>query len=276
MEITIPGALADFLAGTNLVSGADDRCPLSKATREALEAGRHGRGSTLIITPSLDVLRVIGEYAETLLDMSDEEISRSERDAARLWVKRATDARTKLRAAAAKPAPAPAAPIGIQDTYAIEGTATTKTGHYQLTTGRATYCNKTPGTPTTGIAIRICKLCAAGRERELARIAAIEAAKLAEQTAPQLTIPAADEPMTMRCVIHRADCDNDPTRRHEFRPAAPDDAAKRAELADTLAAVSEAETTDGTWRGQWIGTTATAADALFNLPTGADQGALFN
>ncbi|MEI5099013.1 hypothetical protein RB200_10685 [Streptomyces sp. PmtG] len=67
-EVTIPGALADHLAETNLATGADDFDPASKATREALDAGRRGRGRTLIIKPgSTDVLNVISEYADALL-----------------------------------------------------------------------------------------------------------------------------------------------------------------------------------------------------------------
>lgn len=93
MQITIPGALADFLDGTNLATGADDHDPASKATRETLEAGRRGRGRTLIITPtSTDVLNVISEYAETLL-ADGIDASRAERTAARLWLERAGNAR---------------------------------------------------------------------------------------------------------------------------------------------------------------------------------------
>ncbi|MFJ2196939.1 hypothetical protein [Streptomyces violaceusniger] len=95
MEITIPGALADFLAGTNLATGADDHDPMSKATREALDAGRRGRGRTLIITPTIDVLHVISEYAETLLAPRTEATT-AERRAARLWIERAGHARPRL------------------------------------------------------------------------------------------------------------------------------------------------------------------------------------
>ncbi|UNZ18885.1 hypothetical protein [Streptomyces sp. 891-h] len=96
MDITIPGALADFLAGTNLATGADDHDPASRATREALDAGRRGRGRTLIITPTIDVLHVISEYAETLL--ATDEATRAERRAARLWIERAGHARHRVPA----------------------------------------------------------------------------------------------------------------------------------------------------------------------------------
>ncbi|WP_399087995.1 hypothetical protein ACGH2B_12425 [Streptomyces sp. BBFR2] len=96
MEITIPGALADFLADTNLATGDDDHDPASKATRLALHHSRSGRGRTQIIVPTLAILDVISEYAETLL--TADECSRSERDAARLWMKRAEAARPSLAA----------------------------------------------------------------------------------------------------------------------------------------------------------------------------------
>jgi hypothetical protein len=35
MDVTIPGALAAYLADTNLATGADDHDTASKATREA-------------------------------------------------------------------------------------------------------------------------------------------------------------------------------------------------------------------------------------------------
>ncbi|MFC7266349.1 hypothetical protein [Streptomyces lutosisoli] len=41
-DVTILGALAAYLADTNLATGADDRDPASKATREALDAASVG------------------------------------------------------------------------------------------------------------------------------------------------------------------------------------------------------------------------------------------
>jgi hypothetical protein len=96
MDVTIPGALADYLADTNLATGADDHDPASKATREALDAGRRGRGRTLVITPkSTDVLKVISEYAEGILNIRGE-FTRAERDAARKWIALAGHARKQL------------------------------------------------------------------------------------------------------------------------------------------------------------------------------------
>ncbi|MFG2650946.1 hypothetical protein [Streptomyces sp. NPDC048436] len=96
-EVTIPGALADHLAHTNLATGSDDHDPTSKATREALDAGRRGRGRTLIIKPqSIDVLNVISEYAESLLTADD--ATRAERTAAQKWVELAGHARKQAAA----------------------------------------------------------------------------------------------------------------------------------------------------------------------------------
>lgn len=96
-EVTIPGALADFLADTNLATGADDADPASKATREALDAGRRGRGRTLIIKPgSTDVLNVISEYADFLLGA--DETTPAERRAAQKWTEQAGHARKQFAA----------------------------------------------------------------------------------------------------------------------------------------------------------------------------------
>ncbi|MFJ6748285.1 hypothetical protein ACIQNI_08850 [Streptomyces sp. NPDC091266] len=90
-EAVIPGALAEFLAGTNFATGADDADPVSRATRIALETGRNGRGRTRVITASSPVLDMITEYAETLLGA--DEASRAERRAAQTWFERLPEVR---------------------------------------------------------------------------------------------------------------------------------------------------------------------------------------
>ncbi|MER7692996.1 hypothetical protein [Streptomyces sp. NPDC097610] len=76
--VTIPGALADYLTDQFI---SDDE------TRDALDAARRGRGRTLVIEPtSTRVLHVISRFAEAVLDMKR---NRTQRDAARLWIKRA-------------------------------------------------------------------------------------------------------------------------------------------------------------------------------------------
>lgn len=108
----------------------------------------------------------------------------------------------------------------------------------------------------------------------------------------------------LRCTLHGDQCDHDPRRRHSYRATATEQAAARTahllgearattpticpEFAaldpDDLIAdewrtaaqlVTEAEATDGTWRGAWIGEQQ-ADDALFALDLDAEQGALFD
>ncbi|MGW7514799.1 hypothetical protein ACWGJ2_04325 [Streptomyces sp. NPDC054796] len=100
-EVTIPAALVDYLDGTGIVTGADDADPMSKATREALAAGRSGQGNALIIRPTLDVLHVISEHAEALL--TTDEATPAEREAAALWVERAGHARARIKAETVAP-----------------------------------------------------------------------------------------------------------------------------------------------------------------------------
>ncbi|MBI0374741.1 hypothetical protein JBE27_00225 [Streptomyces albiflaviniger] len=94
VEVVIPGALAEFLDGTNLATGADDADPASRETRLALETARSGRGRTRVITASTLVLDVITEYAETLLDVDEK--TRAERRAARTWLERVPEARRQV------------------------------------------------------------------------------------------------------------------------------------------------------------------------------------
>ncbi|WP_404959038.1 hypothetical protein [Streptomyces sp. 147326] len=108
-EVAIPGPLADILSDSNLATGADDHDPASKATREALDAGRCGRGRTLMIRPgSTDVLDVISEYADTVLHFADDYTS-AEVKAAQTWVDRAGHARSYY----AKPAQEQQAPEAV-------------------------------------------------------------------------------------------------------------------------------------------------------------------
>ena len=97
VETVIPGALAEFLDGTNFITGADDADPASRAARIALETSRSGRGRTRVISASSDVLDVITEYAETLLDV--DESTCAERRAAQTWLKRVPEVRRQAIAA---------------------------------------------------------------------------------------------------------------------------------------------------------------------------------
>ncbi|MEU9306939.1 hypothetical protein [Streptomyces sp. NPDC048256] len=58
-------------------------------------------------------------------------------------------------------------------------------------------------------------------------------------------------------------------------PAAAVDLAETVEQADAVQAVTEAEASEGTWRGAWIGEQP-AGDALFAVDPAVEQGALFD
>lgn len=77
--VTIPGALADHLT---------TEPPLDLDTRTALDAARRGRGRTLLIElKTIAPLHVISRRAEYLL--GDAYATRAQKDAARVWLKRA-------------------------------------------------------------------------------------------------------------------------------------------------------------------------------------------
>lgn len=68
MRVTIPGALADYLARTDLTAGPVAVDPAAPAVRATLDAGTRGRGRTLVITPpSTAVLQFISAFAEAIL-----------------------------------------------------------------------------------------------------------------------------------------------------------------------------------------------------------------
>ncbi|MEV0553155.1 hypothetical protein AB0I27_06805 [Streptomyces sp. NPDC050597] len=98
MSATIPGALADFLACTDLTTGPAATDPAAPAARATLDAGRRGRGRTLVITPrSTDVLQFISAFAELILT-NREWRTPAEIRAARTWLDRAGRATTTLAA----------------------------------------------------------------------------------------------------------------------------------------------------------------------------------
>ncbi|MET7811768.1 hypothetical protein ABZT26_13020 [Streptomyces sp. NPDC005395] len=105
------------------------------------------------------------------------------------------------------------------------------------------------------------------------------------------TAEAAVEPV--RCTLHGDQCDHDPRTPHhfadlhigppvartapticpEFVTLGPDDLIAD-EWRTAAALVTEAEATEGTWRGAWIGEHQ-AGEALFDLDQDVEQGALF-
>lgn len=184
-------------------------------------------------------------------------------------------------------------------TYAIRNARTKTTGHIRQDGTRLTYCNKPVGAPNGDfMGLKGWKMCT--------RCVKAEAADRAEATA---TATAALDPATagtlpaLVCVSHGTACTGNPKRRHIYRPAATatdaaavasadryisrefpavaellnlppaptaaDHAAADTEARQAAELVTEAEATDGTWRGQWIGDTT----ALFDRPV--EQGALF-
>ncbi|MFI8850769.1 hypothetical protein ACIGW3_11375 [Streptomyces sp. NPDC053499] len=249
MDITIPGALADFLAGTNLATGADDHDPASRATREALDAGRRGRGRTLIITPTIDVLHVISEYAETLL--TTDEATRAERRAARLWIERAGHARPRTPANTTEQTTHDDAPVIVRadevqpgDTvlacFGDDLTIDTATEPHALYHAEPYTAAPAPYDPACG-----CTACAIYKDHDEPVVS------LATDTPWETCDPAPAEAPTL---IRRATTDT--------------------ELADTIAAVEQAEAAAGTWHGEWIGEQQ-ADDTLFTVEQDAEQGALF-
>ncbi|MEV2203753.1 hypothetical protein AB0E11_27855 [Streptomyces fradiae] len=304
MNVTIPGALADFLAGSSLAEGENDHDPAHLATRLCLEAGKRGRGRTLIIHPtSTDVLDVISQHAETLLNA---EPTTAERRAARLWIERAGHARPTVKTE--QPVEQPPAPARDEpsDWWTITDPATGKEAarvygetaddmtpraealpevraiirkHRGFSRRRLYVSELTPG-----------QLAEQQRQHAAARTDAEEhaadrtahraadAVEHAETTGARVDTVAdavamydAQLAAPLYCTIHGDACDHDPKRRHEFRPtpAAPD------EIEQAVEAVVAADLAAGTWRGEWIGEQP-ADGALFAVERPVEQGALFD
>ncbi|MFD4880027.1 hypothetical protein ACFWOB_42615 [Streptomyces sp. NPDC058420] len=98
MSVTIPGALADHLARTDLTIGPAAADPAAPDARATLDAGRRGRGRTLVITPrSTAVLQFISAFAEAILTNRHLHTP-AETRAARTWLDRAGRATSTLAA----------------------------------------------------------------------------------------------------------------------------------------------------------------------------------
>ncbi|MFF7146061.1 MULTISPECIES: hypothetical protein [Streptomyces] len=96
MQVTIPGALADYLARADLTTGPASTDPATPAARATLDAGRRGRGRTLVITPaSTAVLQFISAFAEVIL-INRPLHTAAEARAARTWLDRAGRATSTL------------------------------------------------------------------------------------------------------------------------------------------------------------------------------------
>ncbi|RMB83664.1 hypothetical protein [Streptomyces shenzhenensis] len=98
MRVTIPGALADHLAAADLATGPASVDPAAPAARATLDAGRRGRGRTLVITPrSTAVLQFISAFAEAVL-INRTLHTTAEVRAAHTWLDRVGRATTTLAA----------------------------------------------------------------------------------------------------------------------------------------------------------------------------------
>ncbi|MET9914282.1 hypothetical protein ABZZ74_47580 [Streptomyces sp. NPDC006476] len=120
MRVTIPGALADHLAHTDLTTGPAAAHPAAPDARATLDAGTRGRGRTLVITPrSTAALQFISAFAEAILTNRHLHTP-AEARAARTWLDRAGRATSTLAADLA--AAQDEAPYGAALVTEAEGT----------------------------------------------------------------------------------------------------------------------------------------------------------
>ncbi|MER8086599.1 hypothetical protein ABTZ57_16050 [Streptomyces sp. NPDC094048] len=149
-------------------------------------------------------------------------------------------------------------------TYAIRAAVTKTTGHYRRPGTMTTYCT---GAPTdlhanTGKTRRMCTRCVKAEQRDRAH---------AEEVAAQHAEPIALAAELTEWERDLLAADIDPTPRYT---TADENAAADTEARYAAQLVTEAEATDGTWRGEWIGQ-ATADGHLFTMNPDREQGALF-
>jgi hypothetical protein len=180
------------------------------------------------------------------------------------------------------------------------------TGHYPKPGTYVSYCGRElQHAPNTGIAVRICAPCAKAEKRdrvEAGQVAADRATDgpaLAERAGVRYAIVGTgrrihyspnDDTLCGREITEYVS-DSDPldlldllNRGRELCTPCIKAAEKRArdralaaaevEAEQAVAEVAEAESADGTWRGEWIG--QQADDGLFPVELPAEQGALFD
>ncbi|MFZ3569263.1 hypothetical protein ACNYS0_20135 [Streptomyces sp. BH034] len=264
MNITIPGALADHLADQFI---GDDE------TAAALAAGHRGRGRTLVITPAnTRPLHFISRHAEHILSIRGA-YTRAQVDAARLWIQRAGHAPAILEhrfdsTGEAYNMTQCRDDIHDGDVLIIEAehvvgflrsawpaALTTEHGELHTITGD-------PRTLDDG------KYAASvDRAEEIARTRGYALAT--EQADQHLDAVEEQEAAHFRATARAADA----VEYAEQAGAAVDTVAE-AEALYAAQLVTEAELTDGTWRGEWIG--QQADDGLFALEPTVEQGALFD
>ncbi|MFD8151730.1 hypothetical protein ACFV28_13395 [Streptomyces sp. NPDC059720] len=253
MNVTIPGALADHLA---------DEIPLDLDTRAALDAGRRGRGRTLVIEPkNVTALHVISRRAEYLL--GNAYATDAQKRAARTWLKRAGHAPTVVTfryedTQTAYNATQCTAEFRDGDVLIVEAEQVVGFlyGAWPATvTEQAGHLHAVEGDPRT----------LEGRYAASVRTAL----DLARELGFALDPDAIDDAPAEQAVE-----DDAPTICPESVTVDPDDLIAD-EWRTAAQLVTEADATDGTWQGAWIGEqTTTTAPALF--PLDAEQGALFD
>ncbi|MET9402637.1 hypothetical protein [Kitasatospora sp. NPDC002965] len=103
--VNVPGAFAEWLEGTNAMTGDDDHDPRSLALRVAVQGGRwvkRGRSRSLVVEGGKLAMSVLTEYADAFLSMfcvEDGSATRAEVAGARKTQERTLAARAALVAA---------------------------------------------------------------------------------------------------------------------------------------------------------------------------------
>ncbi|MCX4824230.1 hypothetical protein OG883_31115 [Streptomyces sp. NBC_01142] len=286
--VTIPGALADYLSNQFI---SDDE------TAAALDAARRGRGRTLVIEPtSPRVLHVISRFAEHLLKYPSIR-TRAQRDAARLWIKRAGHAPARMthqfdntreaynhtqcrddirdgdvlvvRSERVVGILVKAWPAAITEAHGELHTLTAPAreiegGAYAEAAETAEQAAHSYGFP---LAVHTPVNYPVGaRVREGNRLGTVTAVNV--ETFHLSTLTTTHDNVTITW-DHGTESTIHPSH---VEPA--EEPAEDIEAQQAAAEVTETEAVAGTWRGEWIGEQQ-AGDALFTIEPAAEQGALF-
>ncbi|MFI6371027.1 hypothetical protein [Streptomyces sp. NPDC050546] len=278
-EVVVPGALADHLTA---------EAPADADTRATLDDARRGRGRTLIIKPrTVAVLHTISRAAEHLLDIPG--TTRAQRAAARQWIERAGHAPNPVQdddQAAAE----------LPSFEALAVTVACPTCHVSTGARCVTRAGK-PAREPHGRRVEALEQAAGITEHRATARRDAQArgytsngldhkAEAALLTAYAARIKARDAEQALAAEAHldqvEAEVDEqfDRTARavdaveHAEQVEAAVEIVEDAEALYAAQLVTEAEATEGTWQGAWIGEHQ-AADALFDVDRAAEQGALF-
>lgn len=259
--VTIPGALADHLAAQYI---GDEE------TAAALDAARRGRGRTLVIEPtSTRVLHIISRHAEHILSIP-RAYTRAARDAARLWIDRAghspalmvhkydstEDAYNRTQCGD---------DIRDGDVLIIEREGVVgflrSAWPAAITVARGELHGIDGDPRTLDDGLYVASIDAA---EQIAREHGFALA--AEQRLDAVEVEVAEQFATAARAVDAVEY----AEQVEAGVATVED----AEALYAAQLLTEAEATDGTWRGAWIG--EQPADGLFDLAPATEQGALFD